>query len=284
VAVLKLATDDNSLRDGIDYSLNGMLWEMAKTKQWDIFADPELTKHLVFEDILRSMSQPDTTITFDPNTYEEKIRISYDSRPLPFEAPRVKVRQILLYHNTTARFEVQTIAIAPCWNDDRVAFWLKVPTAPPNPPRPFGAHKNVSWAMRYTTEDTSPAKGHWTEIKNTTGDVLERFVDRIRNDTTVHLYDQNEALVLPRSRPCLFSCSDSVTVFDPQTWIEHNQVVQSGLEFEQFEELQLIEEWCWLEDQHRLCTRLVAVAPLAWVQHAGEPANRQPKFYRRCDE
>jgi hypothetical protein len=77
---------------------------------------------------------------------------------------------------------------------------------------------------------------------------------------------------------------DTVKVFDPQTWIEHKNVERSGLEFEQFEEFQLIEEWCWLEDQHRLCTRLVAVAPLSWVAYGGGPLIRLPKFYRRCDE
>lgn len=284
IAVLKLAADDHGLGSVIDHSLSSKLWEMAKSEQWEMYADPALTRRLPFEQVMRRFSQPDTTITFDPETYEEKVQIAFDGAPLPFEAPEVKVRQILSYHNRTATFNIQTIAIAPCWDHDKVAFWLKVPTTLMVMPESIVIQPDITWAVRYTTEDTSPSESNWEEVKNTTGDIVERFVDRIRNDTSVYLFDLEEDLVPPAKRACLFACNDTITVFDPQTWKEHTQVLQTGLDFEQQDDLQLIEEWYWQEEQGQLLTRLIAVAPRYWIYVDGQQDHRQAKFYRRCDD
>jgi len=283
ITVLKLLSDDRSLSAAIDYSLNGKLWQIAKSEQWEMYADAALTRRLPFEEAMRKFSHPDTTITFDPETYEENVQISFNENPLPFEASQVKVRQILSYHNASAIFDIQTIAIAPCWEGNKVPYWLKIPTTPVVQPESINDQPDITWAARYMTEDCSPTEERWEEVKNLTGDVVERFLDRIRNDNNVDLYDLNDELVQPASRACLFSCADTLAVFDPQTWKETIQITNKGLDYEKLDDLQLVEEWYWQEEEGVLITRLIAVAPRYWVYRDGEEAFRQAKFYRRCD-
>src|SRR5262249_15594628 len=61
ITVLKLSAEDHSLSAAVDHSLNSKLWEMAKSEQWELFADPALTRRIPFEEVMRRISQPDTT-------------------------------------------------------------------------------------------------------------------------------------------------------------------------------------------------------------------------------
>jgi hypothetical protein len=284
MTVLKLVAEAHGIRDNMDYSLNTKLWQMAKSEQWEMYSDAELKHQMAFETAMRKFSKPDTTITFDPNTYEEKVKINFEPSRLPFEAPFVRARQLLSYHNATAHFSIQTLAVAPCWEDDKVPYWLKLPTFLTILPESLLDASDVTWAMRYTTEANSPTEERWTELKNTTGPVLQRFLDRIRSDTTIHLYDAEENVVTADKRPCLFSCTDTVVTFDPQTWKEHVQIVETGLDLEVLHDLQLVEEWYWDAAQGILHTRLKAVAPRAALNRPGDELLMQARFYRLCEE
>lgn len=282
--VLKLNSLGRGFHDHIDHSLNAKLWQVAKTEQWEMFSDPELTKKLPFESAMRRFSKPDSTIRFDPETYEEHIEVNFEAGKLPFEAPQIRVRQLLIYHNANARFDIITLAIAPCWGNESVPYWLKIPSTHIVTPESVYDKADIVWAVRYTTEDSSPREEHWQEIKNTTGPLPERFIDRIRTDTTIHLYDPEETVVPLDKRACLFSCSDTIVTFDPQTWQEHVQVIETGLDNQEVEDLQLVEEWYWDEGQQRLGTRLLAIAPRAMAKIPGKEPLLEARFYRRCDD
>ncbi|MFZ4474630.1 MAG: hypothetical protein ACOYPR_05510 [Saprospiraceae bacterium] len=283
MTVLKLSAESYGIRDYVDFSLNTKLWQMAKSEQWEMYADANLTRQMAFEEAMRKFSKPDTTLTFDPETYEERIKVNFEPSRLPFDAPYVRVRQLLSYHNASARFSIQTLAIGPCWEDGKVPYWLKIPTSLMDLPESMLDAADITWAVRYMTDTNSPTEAQWTEVKNTTGPVLQRFLDRIRTDTSIQLYDNEENLVLANKRPCLFSCTDTVVTFDPQTWKEHVQIIETGLDLEVIHDIQLVEEWFWDTEQGLLITRLKAVAPRAALNRPGDELLMQARFYRKCE-
>ncbi len=275
MGVLKLAIENNFWYETTpSHSLNHKLWEVAKAGQWPIFEDSELQRPINFEAALLYMSRSDTVLAFDPETYEETITINA-MRQLPLEAPFLKVRQLLTYDNATANFDLRTTAIAPCFDNGFTPYWMAVPDASwdqtPN-------EDDITWAIRFSTLDNSPAAEQWQEIKNTTGPIIDRFVDRLRGDETIELSDPvTGKTILGKERECLFACTQTIDVYDPQTNTELHQEVYSGLDQEQVTELQLLQEWFWSAPEQRLYTRLMAVAPRFWVL---DP-DRQVETYRK---
>ncbi|MBU6341661.1 MAG: hypothetical protein KGS48_09230 [Bacteroidetes bacterium] len=284
LSILKLSAEQYGIRDLPDFSLNSKLWQAARSGQWEMYADAELTRPLAFEDALKKFMRPDTSITFDPETYEERVSINLESKRLPFEAPLVRVRQLLTYHNTTASFSIQTLAIAPCWEDEQPPYWMKLPNYLSVLPESVLDAPDISWGIRYTTEGNSPTEDRWIELKNTTGPLLHRFLDRIRLDTSITLYDAEENVVSNTKRPCLFSCFDTIRQFDPQTFKEHVQVVETGIDLELLHDLQLIETWFWDKSQNNLIIRLWAVAPRVAMNRPGDELQMQARFFRKCEE
>lgn len=264
LAVLKLTTEpDERLNGYINHSLNAKLWDIAENGDWEAFSNAEMTRPLETEELLQIISGPDTIVTFDPSTYEEKVQIAWDARPFPHEARFVKVRQLLVYNDAEARFKIHTLAIAPFTGSEAPRFWLKVPETEDFLPDTLLARPDVNWAGRYITNETSPRVTDFQVVKDETGAIMERFFDRIMADTTVALYSNpaDEQPLPPDKRACLFSCTDSVSTFDPETQVEHVEVFHTELLPDQVIDLQLIEEFYWQDDDGLLYTRLVAVAP-----------------------
>jgi hypothetical protein len=282
MAILKLVAPPPEIGSFVDHSLSSKLWEVAKSGAWEMYSDPEMTQRLTFEGYMSSVLQPDTSITFDPETYEEKITIGCTDRMFPYEASLIKVRQILTYSNAKADFGVQTLAIAPCYDNGEPIYWLRLPNVTPSIPQDYAKDPNITWAMRYTTLDSSPGSETWIELKNTTGPMPERFLDRVRTDTMVELLNLDGEPIFAAQRPCLFSCTDSLVLFDPQTWQELVQIKEVGLDFEQVTEIQLIEDWFWHEAEGVLTLRLHAIAPQYWTMDKMENKYRARRFYRKC--
>ena len=282
VGILKLATEQNNwYLTQPNHSINAKIWELVKSGQWPIFEDAELLRPTNFEAALAYLSRKDTVATFDPVTYEEKIEI-HELKQLPFEAEFIKARQMLIYDHSTANFELKTLAIAPCFYDGTIPYWMAAPDADWSV---LPDEENVSWAVRYTTNETSPGPERWQEIKNTTGPILDRLIDRLRGDENIILYEPNGGKpVRGDERQCLFACTQQLKVFDPQTNTEYQQEIYTGIDQEQVTELQLIQEWFWDVQQMQLLTRLVAVAPRFWVLDPEKNNPTYPKilFYHKC--
>ncbi len=287
LAVLKLSTEyEPGLQGYLHHSLNAKLWDIAENGDWEAFANAELTRPLDSEELLQIISGPDTVVTFDEDKYEEKVQIAWSSRPFPPEARFVKVRQLLIYNDQKAAFEVHTLAIAPFTGSEAPRFWLKVPETEAFRPDTLFARPDVTWATRYVTNDASPRVYDFQVLKDETGPVMERFFDRIMADTAVALYATitDDAPLDADKRACLFSCTDSVSTFDPETYVEHVEVFHTELLPDQIIDLQLIEEFFWQDEDGLLYTRLVAVAPRYKFYYREGQWYPRTGFYRRCDD
>jgi hypothetical protein len=280
-SILKLQSDDTGFGP-VQHSLSYYLWEAARQGEWDLFEDPELTRPTRFDAAIRRLMEPDTVIEFDPETYEERVYIQ-SKQAFPAEAPYLRVRQLLVYRNAAATFEIATTAIGPCDHEGNVFYWLRVPVNHADMPDP----KHVVWSVRYVTEDTSPDPESWQEVKNTTGPLLTRFIDRIRGDSSVVLFTPEAKAVPMQDRPCLFTCLKTEAVFDPEQYTEEIVQTTLGIDQEQVLELQLVEEWHWDAFNQQLYTVLTAVSPrFLFNEQTEEGAEVWMKslFYRRCIE
>lgn len=286
LAVLKLANPEPGLWSFVNHSLNAKLWEIAENGDWPAFANAELTRPLDTDDILQIISGPDTVVTFDPETYEEKVQRVYDAKPFPHEARFVKVRQLLTYNDEQAKFTVYTLAVAPFSGSEAPRFWLKVPETEAFEPDTLFDRRDVTWAARFVTNETSPRISDFQILKDETGPIMERFFDRIMADTTVLLYASptDEEPVTAEKRACIFSCTDSVSTFDPETYVEHVEVFHTELLPDKIVDLQLIEEFYWQDEDGLLYTRLVAVAPRYKFYYKEGQWSPTAGFYLRCDE
>lgn len=288
IAVLKITSEyESSLHNYVNHSLSAILWEIAENEEWDVFANAELTRPVDSEELMQMLSGPDTIVRFDPSTYEEKVQIAWDMRSSPQDARFVKVRQLLTYNDEAARFHVHTLAIAPVARNEVPRFWLKVPETEDFRPDTLIANAEVTWAARYVTNVSSPRISDFQVLKDDTDmPIMERFFYRIMADTSVLLYGGllDEAPLPPDRRACLFSCMDSVSTFDPETYLEHVEVFHTELMPEQIIDLQMIQEFFWHDEDGLLYTRLVAVAPRYKFYYREGQWYPRVGFLLRCDE
>jgi len=287
LAVLKLTTEyEPTLQSYLNHSLNAKLWDIAENGDWEAFSNAELTRPLDDEELQQIISGPDTIVTVDQTTYEEKIQIAWDMRPFPHEARFVKVRQLLTYNDEKAQFKVYTLAIAPFTGSEAPRFWLKVPETENFSPDTLITRPDVTWAGRYVTNDASPRVSDFQVLKDETGPIMGRFFDRIMADTTVLLYSNrtDDAPLSADKRACIFSCTDSVSTFDPETYLEHVEVFHTELMPDQVVDLQLIQEFYWQDEDGLLYTRLIAVAPRHKFYYQEGQWYPRVGFCRRSDE
>jgi hypothetical protein len=282
-AILKLTMPDQSLRGFVDHSLNKKLWEVAEAGLWEAYADPDLSEPLDRDQINKIIMGQDTTVTFDPETYEERISIVFESHPFPSQMPFVKVRQLLAYHEADARFSLYTTAVAACTELGETLFWLKPPETNLFAQADLLEQRDISWAVRYKTKFASPRLADFQVIKNTAGVFAERFLNRIKTSPEIPLYDPQGELLSAFDRANLFFSTDTVVAVDPTTYEERSKIIHREYPSEKLVDLQLIQEWYWNDLTGELLTQLVAVGPRFRMELNDEwfPAVR---FYRRCDE
>lgn len=286
LAVLKLNEPDRGLGGYVNHSLNAKLWEMAENGDWEAYSNSDLTRRLENDELMSIISGPDSIVTVDPDTYEEKVQVSWDKRPFPHEARFVKMRQLLTYNDDEAIFTAYTLAIAPFTGNEEPRFWLKVPEVEALEPDSMFKNPDFTWAVRYVTNVSSPRVDDFQVLKDETGPVMGRFFDRIMADTTVDIYagTHDDDPLAGDKRMCVFSCVDSVSTFDPETYLEHVEVFHTELLPDQIVDLQLIEELYWQEEDGLLYTRLVAIAPRYKFYYQEGQWYPRVGFYRRCDE
>jgi hypothetical protein len=273
VDILKLCNTRKGPRLKSTFSLSDKLWRVAVSGVWPAFSDPELSQPLTPERLQQRFQIPDTSMTIDPATLQEKIRFSWSAARAPADAPYVNVRQLLRYDEFLATFSLESVAIGPCWEDDQVAYWLKIPPCNLITTAPLEAIADITWAVIYTTDSESPDRQQFAAPEDNQLNVLQRFIWDVRRDTTIEIYSAADSLLTGEPRRAVFSRMDSVTLFDPQTWKEYVQPVQRGLDFEEVQDLQLTEEWAWDEAE-----------PRTEVREPGTATQLLAPFFRKCTE
>jgi len=97
--------------------------------------DDKFTKRLSTDDVLNMLSKTDTIVTFDPETYEEKVKIVRNDIN-PSDVKRFRIKEIWYFDKETSTMQVRILGIAPLINVtdsegnfryEKVMFWVYYP-------------------------------------------------------------------------------------------------------------------------------------------------------------
>jgi gliding motility associated protien GldN len=99
--------------------------------------DDKFTKKLSTEDVLGMLSKTDTVVTFDPETYEEKVQIVRNDINWE-DVKRFRIKEIWFFDKETSTMNVRIMGIAPLidvkdengnFRFERPMFWVYYPHA-----------------------------------------------------------------------------------------------------------------------------------------------------------
>lgn len=99
--------------------------------------DDKFTKRLSTDDVLSMMSKTDTVVTFDPETYEEKVQIVRNE--INWEnVKRYRLKEVWFFDKETSTLQVRILGIAPMidvlddqgnFRFEKIMFWVYYPHA-----------------------------------------------------------------------------------------------------------------------------------------------------------
>jgi gliding motility associated protien GldN len=99
--------------------------------------DDKFTKRLSTDDVLAMLSKSDTIVTFDPETYEEKVTVVRNDINWE-DVKRFRVKEIWYFDKETSTMQVRILGIAPLidvkdnegnFRFERPMFWVYYPQA-----------------------------------------------------------------------------------------------------------------------------------------------------------
>ena len=99
--------------------------------------DDKFTKRLSTDDVLSMLSKTDTIVTFDPETYEEKVQIVRNDINWA-DVKRFRLKEIWFFDKETSTLQVRILGIAPLidvkdsegnFRYEKAMFWVYYPQA-----------------------------------------------------------------------------------------------------------------------------------------------------------
>lgn len=284
------APEDTLYRD--PQTLHERLFDLMITGRWPAFADAGLTLPLSAEECLERYCQmSDNHMLFDPEEPGEQVSLTKPEL-VRFGCPPsglrlVKVRQLLIYRDKTASFDLVTLAIDPFvwWSGDSAPIWLAVPP-PGRKTHPDLADRDIVWARRLHTRGATPDVAALHSLKRAEAPLLRSFLHRARTDPSLTLFDSEWKVSPFKDREALLNLNrtDTLVTYDPETSAEQIQLVRREKGIESLRYLRLVQDWYWDGRRERLIVRLVAVAPMVEVlDDDGSVRYSRPVFYRKSD-
>ncbi len=99
--------------------------------------DDKFTKRLSTDDVLSMLSKTDTIVTFDPETYEEKVQIVRNDINWA-DVKRFRIKEIWFFDKETSTLQVRILGLAPLidvkdsegnFRYEKAMFWVYYPQA-----------------------------------------------------------------------------------------------------------------------------------------------------------
>ncbi|HNM25843.1 MAG TPA: hypothetical protein PKL15_10450 [Saprospiraceae bacterium] len=262
------------------FNLSGILLDLAQRPDQAVFEDPQLQHRLSMDEVLSKVSRLDTVITFDPETFEDPVRVNR-SFLMPGECAQIHARQLLYYREKTAEFGLQTLALGLARNDGTVLFWFQAPA--PAQPAPDVTDPSVVWGRRVGLQNVLIELGDMKTLKQTANPFPQVFLDRVMKDPQIDIFDGKNWSTPARGddRDNLCYATDTIVTFNPETYEEHVQILR--MEFNATNiRLGVVQDWYWDDRRERLIIKPLAVCPIIHQMDAdGNYLFSRPIFYRK---
>jgi len=229
--------------------------------QWEAFTDASLSTLLPSEEVLGSYLLVDSVVTFDPETYEEKLNIVHFD--LLRGAQSFKVKQKLVFNEASNRLESQALAIAPYVSEPGGKKYSPVWFQLPDPREKFfdPSHRKVSFAthLNYHLEEQKmkPIRGERRGLK-------KAMLTRLEKGEMTG-YDDNGTPIPLEEVPNIFVKADTIFTVDPETYEESFEVVEREYRSEDINDYLVLQSWFFVPGKGQLQCRVEKVAPVVPV-------------------
>jgi hypothetical protein len=232
----------------------------------------------------------DTIKTFDPTTFEQEIRIvkaNVDYKSVTF----FRMYKVFYYDAAATKFGARVISIAPM---RKVVYgkntsyepmcWVKVSNV--LTPQPI-SNPSICWAAQILLNDSPFFIGNRKNVmvlKEADALPLKTYYETLKSKTEIPLFAPQKYSFgskwssSERKLSLTDETKDTISVFDPITYVETMKYVTQKVVFES---LKLVEHWAWNATKNEFEIAVLATAPLLAIKdEKGRIMFLSPYFYR----
>lgn len=292
--MLKYQVDDRNKASNDDLKL--MTRILNRKENLTFYKTADLKETYSLAEVNKMIARIDTFNTFDPKTMQPTKMVSVVQVD-PKDVRLFQVKQLIYYSQKDLMFHSIPVAAAPveCPVDAKtgklsgeknVLFWLKINTQLNQPDL---NNANIKWAKRiYPNAPVDKIKV--LKESESLETVIAGMLEGLKKASeTVKLYStfspDGEDLWTPNEVKSLFSSTDTIITFDPKTFEQQMQVVESHLSPENMIGFRLVQDWYWNDQNQDLTARYIAFVPIIQrLDEAGNFLNSGPAFVKRVGE
>ncbi|MFZ4633127.1 MAG: hypothetical protein ACOYNO_02860 [Saprospiraceae bacterium] len=264
--------------------LHMQLYDKLENPEAQVFFPADAQNPLTTSALHGRVYRMDTVVTFDPETYEETVKI-YRSDVVPLNILRIRVKQLLFLRKNASDFELYTAAYAPLFLENGVwspIVWYKTDPFSGNKEKtPKITDPKITWARRLRTGTNAPALDQSAILKQIGPSPFALLLDNAANNKQFKVTNEWDSAPLDTAViRQLLTRQDTLikyTVYEDIAYIEERRITAAdvtGIALEQ--------DWLWDDKRKQLQFTLRSYAPVVDEKDDdGRFLNRQALFWRR---
>jgi hypothetical protein len=243
-----------------------------KAGKYQIYDDPSLSIIVSHSTLMNKISTIDTVITFDPNSYEERVQVIRNDIGQN-DIVGFRTHQVIYYDKKQGGFNTQLLALAPMIKQtdptgkiigEMPLAWLAMGGQASKNLSPDSP--DVTWAALIMDK-----KGGFpvNKLKVQKDEQKKTFVESLFQEAFSMKHPVRESvdygcgnLLTKKELESMGSAVDTVITFDPVTYKETMQIVRNNLSPADVKTASLVQEWYYDNRRKMLANRLKAIGPI----------------------
>lgn len=260
----------------------------------NIYKDSTLKDQLSYQAYQEIIQQEvtETKIGFDPETYEQIIKVIKEKLNNS-NIDQFRLKQILSYNAKTNQLKISPVAIAPLQTidkfisiEEKALFWIPIKEV-------FKMinldASSINWAKRFDKDIPANAIKTIKGTKGLSNILMDMTMKYKENPSTVQMYqikgDNNQFVIAnPKILQDFGGGLDTIITFDPQTFEEIVQVVETSIEVEQLHKIRVTQDWAWDEKTQSMQIRVFSFSPILYEADRNGNYSDTPCYYIKVEE
>ncbi|MCC7245483.1 MAG: hypothetical protein IT269_07385 [Saprospiraceae bacterium] len=215
--------------------LTGQIMKNIENDNAECYADAKLEQRLSHDDVLSRMSSIDTVVTFDPNTYEERVYIVRNQINVE-DVQYLRVKYRAFYNEKKRSFGAEMLAYAPMVKDrsnpdqnqppkTKPLCWIKAPKAIPATVEQIIQQPDINWAAQYKGNLLPFDSFHIVKQQKDLRSIVLREAQSPVNQAYNYQFEPLSQKEIDQA----ITTIDTVVTFDPETYEEKITVAKRDI-------------------------------------------------------
>jgi hypothetical protein len=279
IKLLKFEADAADFSDENSSSwVTTWIYNYAKTGRDNCYKNKDLTQPISKKELTGLISNSDTIVSFDSDTYEEMIQITKDDLSVK-DIHGLRVNQIIFYDQKRKSLNTRIIAVAPlAFNQasrnlnlkqkkDQLAplFWIKMDGKLPKKFKVTSS--DINWAALVFSKTNSIDLNSIKTVKIMNGfDIKNRIYQQAFEfeKPIVNSFDGKVKLTKEELNS-IYTSRDTVVTFSPDTYEQVVQITENKISAEEISNIKLTQEWYYDGKRNRLMNQVKTICPIKKV-------------------